>query len=69
MLLLKLAYFSLAGALFLLATYPLRSEMRNSASFISNLRRLQGEKRQGTNLIALAFGNLILSVIVFLVIE
>ena len=66
MLLLKLAYFAFAAALFLMASYPFRNEMRNSESFYANLRRLQKEKRKGTNLLGLAFGNLMLSAIFFL---
>ena len=69
MLLLKLAYFAFSGALFLLASYPFRNEMRNSEPFFTSLRRLQKERRKGVNLLGLAFGNLMLSAVFFLVSE
>lgn len=65
MLLLQLAYFGCALILFLLASYPFLEEMRNGEAFFANLRKLQNEKRKGSNLLALAFFNLLLSFLSF----
>lgn len=68
MLLLQLAYFVSALILFLIASYPFLEEMRNGEAFFTNLRRLQNEKRKGSNFLALAFFNLLVSFLSFFVI-
>lgn len=66
MVLMKLAYFGFSAALFMLASYPFRNEMRNRQSFFSNLRKLQKENKRGSLLLALAFFNLLMATSFFL---
>jgi hypothetical protein len=65
MLLIKLIYFALSGALFLFASYPLRSNFRNKDSFFFNLRQVLKSGKSGARLLTFAFINLVFSASLF----
>lgn len=65
MLLFKLSYFAFAATLFLVASYPFFTEIRNGESFYANLRRLQKGERKGSNFLALAFCHFMLTFLLF----
>jgi len=66
MLLFKLGYFAFSGFIFLLASFPLRFEMRNEKSFFLNLKNLLRQKKPGSLLLAIAFINLNISASLFI---
>jgi len=67
MLIYKLLYFTLSGALFLLASHPLRREFRNENSFYTALKNVLEEKKAGALMIAIAFLNLLISTSLFFI--